>query len=123
MLELDMLIEEKVYGRKCPEDNSETSEALGWEKQGDGTYILYSYNPDIRGFFVADIWPRSFSENILIAWNLVIKYIISVLPIVTSEGEIVGWEATSKKLPGFSVTGDTAAETICLLVAEIVKNE
>ena len=122
MLELDKLIEEKVYGRKCPEDSTDES-MIGWEKQADGTYILYSYNKDIRSFYASDIWPRRYSQNIMMAWNLVIRYIISVLPVVTSKGEIVEWEATSKRLPDFSVTGGTAAEAICLLVAEIVKND
>ena len=123
MLELDALIEEKVYGRKCPEETAETSDVLGWEKQGDGTYVLYSYNPDVRGFYVSDIWPRNFSDNIMLAWNLVVRYTISILPITTLEGEIVEWEAMSRKLPRFSITGDTAAMAICLLVAEIVKND
>lgn len=122
MLELDMLIEEKVFGRPCPEISYDTSEGLGWEKQVDGTYILYSYNSDVQSFYASDVWPRRYSQNIMLAWSLVIRYIISVLPIVTSEGVIVEWEATSKKLPDFSVTGDTAAEVICLLVAEIVKD-
>ena len=122
MIELDKLIEEKVYGRKCPEDSTDES-VIGWERQADGTYILYEYNKDIGTFYASDIWPRRYSQNIMMAWNLVIKYIISVLPVVTSEGVIVEWEAMSVKLPRFNVTGDTAAEAICLLVAEIVKNE
>ena len=123
MPELDALIEEKVYRRPCPDEAEGSSEGLGWEKQADGTYVLYSYNPDVRSFYASDVWPRRYSQNIMMAWNLVIKYIISVLPITTVEGEIVEWEAASKKLPGFSVTSDTAAMAICLLVAEIVKHE
>ena len=122
MLELDALIEEKVYGRVCPEERTDEN-MIGWEKQSDGTYILYSYNPEVRVFYISDVWPRKYSENILLAWNLVVKYTISVLPVVTDKGEIVEWNARSNKLPNFTTTGVTAAEAICILVAEIIKNE
>jgi len=122
MQELDILIEEKVFGRPCPEDSTDES-MIGWEKQGDGTYVLYSYNPDARSFYASDSWPRNFSDNIMLAWCLVIKYAISVLPVTTLEGVIVEWEAELSLDSEVRIVGSTASEAICLLVAEVVKNE
>ena len=122
MIELDILIEEKVFGRPNPEERTDES-MIGWEKQSDGTYILYSYSAEARSFYASDVWPRNFSDNIMLAWSLVIKYAISVLPVITSEGVIVEWEAQLTLGPEITVVGSTASEAICLLVAEIVKDE
>lgn len=118
LLRVDRLIEEKVYNRPEPTEDPESFTMLGWVKEPDGRYYNYVCDTNTRSFYPKDMWPRTFSATMQLAWMLVEKFLIHISPVITADGVLCGWLA---KCGNAEVEDISAPMAICLLTLKTVE--